>query len=233
SWYKNWANLYPEQNTMANWKFLMPDKNKLPLYLKKADQGVFYSFEESEKIAYFHINSFWDDCPNFKERVNDFNEKLKTKRDYNVVIDLRFHTGGDYTYSNKLATKPPKIINDDSKVFLITSNMTYSAAIVTAARVKYYAKEKIVVAGEEVGDRLKFWAESKACTLPNSGIKIYNPIKEHDWRDNKRNIFRTHFANFLYGVAAKDLKLDKEIGISFKDYQENKDPILEWIIKQK
>ncbi len=232
-WYKNWANLYPDQNPKANWKFIKSNKNKLPLYLKNADQGVFYTFDENEKLAYFHINSFWNDCPNFKEQVNEFNKKLKIKKDFNVVIDLRFHTGGDYTYSNKLATEPPKIINDDRKIFLITSNMTYSAAIVTAARVKYYAKEKIVIVGEEVGDRLKFWAESKACVLPNSGTRIYNPMKEHDWKDNKRGLFRTHFANFLYGVAAMDLNLDEDIKMSFADYQNNHDPIMEWIIKQK
>lgn len=232
AWYKNWANLYPDQFGQAKWKFIKTNKDKLPLYLAKADQGVFYSFEEREKIAYFHINSFWNDCPNFKELVDNFNEALKIKRDYTVVIDLRFHTGGDYTYSNKLATQPPKIINDDRKIYLITSNKTYSAAIVTAARVKYFAKDKIVIVGEEVGDRLKFWAESKACTLPNSGIKIYNPRKEHDWRDNKRSIFRTHFANFLFGVPAKDLKVDKEIGLSFKEFLDNRDPALDWIIEQ-
>jgi len=38
--------------------------------------------------------------------------------------------------------------------------------------------------------------------------------------------------NFLYGVGVNDLKVDKEIGLSFKDYKENKDPILEWIIQE-
>lgn len=232
AWWKNWANLYPVNDNEAYF-FLKSNKQQLPLYLREADQGVFYSFFDKEKIAYFHINSFWEDCPNFKERIDNFNEELKTKRDYDVVIDLRFYTGGDYTYANKLATKPPKIINQDKNIYLITSNKTYSAAIVTAARVKYYAKNRIVIVGEEVGDRLKFWAESKACELPNSGINAYNPRKEHDWKDNKRGIFRTHITNFLYGVPAKELKVNKEIQISFKDYLKNRDSILEWIIEQK
>lgn len=231
-WYKHWANLYPAEQEETDWTFLKSDKNRLPLYLKKAEEGVFYTFDDEEKIAYFQVNSFWDDCSNFKERVDNFNETLTTKRDYDVVIDLRFHTGGNYMYSNKLASEPPKIINDDSKIYLITSNKTYSAAIVTAARVKYYAEDKIVIVGEEVGDRLKFWAESEACVLPNSGTRIYNPLKEHDWIDNKRRLSRTHLANFLYGVPAKELDLDKAIGLSFEEYMENQDPILEWIVER-
>lgn len=127
----------------------------------------------------------------------------------------------------ELATKPPKIINEDKKIYLITSNKTYSAGIVTAARIKHYAKDKIIIVGEKVGDRLKFWAESVPCTLPNSGITIYNSKEEHDWKDNRRNIFRTHFPNFFHGVAAKNLKIDKKIKLSFKDYLDNKDSILE------
>ena len=102
----------------------------------------------------------------------------------------------------------------------------------TAARVKHYAKDKIVVVGEAVGDRLKFWAESERFTLPHAGIRVYNSMKEHDWKDNKRSIFRTHIPNYFYGVGVKDLKVDQEIGLSFQDYMENRDPILDWIKKQ-
>ncbi|WP_299439971.1 hypothetical protein [uncultured Aquimarina sp.] len=231
-WFESWANLYPISTNENSWSFIKKNTETLPLYLKNAEEGVFYSFNDDEKTAYFHINSFWDKCPDFKGKINDFANVLKTKTDYNVVIDLRFYTGGNYGFVTDLATKPPKIINEDKKIYLITSNKTYSAGIVTAARIKHYAKDKIVIVGEEVGDRLKFWAESVPCTLPNSGITIYNSQEEHDWKDNRRNIFRTHFPNFFHGVAAKNLKIDKEIKLSFKDYMDNKDPIVAWIINQ-
>ncbi len=231
-WFESWANLYPVKAAKSKWRFLKNDLSSLPLYLRNAEEGVFYSFNKKAKIAYFHINSFWEKCPNFKGKIDDFLEALKTNPNYDVVVDLRFYTGGNYGYATKLATGPPKIINDNKKIYLITSNKTYSAGIVTAARIKYFAKDKIVIVGEEVGDRLKFWAESKRCKLPNSGIRIYNSRKEHDWKDNKRGLSRTHFPNFIYGVAAKHLRLDKKIVLSFKDYQDDKDPILEWIISQ-
>lgn len=232
-WFESWADLYSAFANDDRWKFIKNDKSILPLCLRQAEKGVFYSFSDKEKIAYFHINSFWEKCPNFKDTVDAFLKTLKTKRDYDVVVDLRFYTGGNYNFATKLATKPPKIINDHKKIYLIISNKTYSAGIVTAARVKYFAKDKIIVVGEEVGDRLKFWAESKAYVLPNSRTRIYSSRKEHDWKDNKRGLSRTHFPNFIYGVAAKNLKLDKEIKFSFADYQANKGPVLEWILSHK
>ncbi|OJJ17991.1 hypothetical protein BKI52_29495 [marine bacterium AO1-C] len=231
-WFESWADLYAAFAKDNRWKFIKNDKSILPLYMRQAEKGVFYSFNDKKKIAYFHINSFWEKCPDFKGTIEKFLEILKTKRDHNVVIDLRFYTGGNYNFATKLATKPPKIINDNKKIYLITSDKTYSAGIVTAARVKYFAKDKIVIVGEEVGDRLKFWAESKVYVLPNSRTRIYSSRKEHDWKDNKHGLSRTHFPNFIYGVAAKNLKLDKEIRLSFADYQANKDPILEWIFSQ-
>ncbi len=231
-WYEGWANFLPAAHNEKKWKFSKKDKSNLPQYLKDAEKGVFYSFDDTKKLAYFQINGYWEKCPNFKEKINNFHQALKTKRDFDVVIDLRFYTGGNYGLPVKLATKPPKIINDDRKIYLITSDKTYSAGIVTAARIKYYAKDKIVIVGEEVGDRLKFWAESGVCILPHSGTTIYDPQKEHDWKENKRSISRTHFANYLYGVAAKDLQVDQLIGLSFEDYENDIDPVLNWIINE-
>ncbi|WP_350284557.1 hypothetical protein [uncultured Croceitalea sp.] len=232
SWFEAWADLYPIQDEESPWTFLKGKIETHPLYLKHAEEGVFHTFDEQEKIAYFQINSFWQKCPDIKVSIKVFHEILKTKRDYNVVFDLRFYTGGNYGVFTQLATKSPKIINDDQKIFLVLSDKTYSAGIVTAARIKHYAKDKLVIVGESVGDRLRFWAEGKAITLPHSKVKIYSAQKEHDWEHNKRSFFKTHRANYLYGVAAKNLDIDQEIKLGFHDYMENNDPVWEWIVSQ-
>ncbi|MEO0898373.1 MAG: S41 family peptidase [Bacteroidota bacterium] len=231
-WFESWANLYPKAGPDHEWRFIKSDTNRLPLYLQQAEKGVFFSFLEEEKIAYFHINSFWEKCPDFKGLIEDFHKELKRKADYDVVIDLRNYTGGNYGYAVKLASEPPKIIHEDKKIYLITSNRTYSAGIVTAARIKYYAKERIVIVGEEVGDRLRFWAESVPRILPHSGYRVYDAREEHDWKDGKRRFFRTHFPNFLYGVPAKELDVDQKIVPSFLDFMEDRDPVMEWILAQ-
>ncbi len=231
-WYESWANLFPNNQQINDWVFLKETKEDLPLYLKKANEGVFYHFDNEQKLAYFQINSFWYLNKEFRKLIRKFNKELKTKSDYDVVFDLRYYTGGNYNLATQLATDAPQILNDDKTIFLIISNKTYSAGIATAARIKHYAKEKIFILGEEVGDRLKFWSESEIVTLPNSGIRIYNPQKEHDWKDNSQNKY-SHKPNLKYGVAAKDLRLDQEITMGFQDYMADKDPIIEWIIINK
>ena len=193
------------------------------------NEGVFYTFLDSKKIAYFSINALWYKSQDFEGRIKEFLKELKIKTDYDVVIDLRYYTGGNYLKPSKLATKPPKIIDRDKKIYLITSPMTFSAGLVTAARIKYFAKDKIVVVGEEVGDNLKFWAEGDYYNLPNSGIEIQDSKYEHDWKDDKFILGRTFWVNLFYGVPAKDLKVDKEIKLSFENYINSTDPILEWI----
>lgn len=171
----SWADLYPNIAKDNAWRYVKNSKENLPLYLKNTEDGVFYKFMDDEKVAYFGINRLWGNCPDFKGEINEFLDILKTKTNYNVVIDLRYFTGGNYTLPTKLATKPPKIIDKNRKIYLITSNKTFSAGVVTAARVKHFAKDKIVIVGEEVGDNLKFWAEGITYKLPNSGLKFMIP----------------------------------------------------------
>lgn len=227
--YETWADLYPEYTKNDSWEYVLTKNDTLPLYLKHMNEGVFYTFLYENKIAYFSINALWYKSQDFEGRIKEFLKELKIKTDYDVVIDLRYYTGGNYLKPIKLANKPPKIIDKDKKIYLITSPMTFSAGLVTAARIKYLAKDKIVIVGEEVGDNLKFWAEGIRYKLPNSGIEIQDSKNEHDWKDNNFIPGRTFWVNAFYGVPAKDLKVDKKIQLSFENYQNGTDPILEWI----
>ncbi len=227
--YETWSDLYPDSTEMG-WRHMLGTNENLPLYLKHMKDGVFYKFLDAEKIAYFSINALWYRCPDFEDKIKTFIDELKTKTAYTVVFDLRYYTGGNYLIPLKLATKPPKIIDDDKKIYLITSRMTFSAGLVTAARIKHFAENKIVVVGEEVGDHLKFWAEGDYYKLPNSEIEIQDSESKHDWQDNTFEIGTTFWINAFYGVGAKDLHVDEPIRLSFRDYTDRKDPILEWII---
>ncbi|MEN1783976.1 MAG: hypothetical protein AAGF77_02455 [Bacteroidota bacterium] len=111
--------------------------------------------------------------------------------------------------------------------------MTFSAGLVTAARIKYFPGNRLVIVGEQVGDNLKFWAEGDYYTLPYSRIEIQDSKYEHDWKDNTFHFGRTFWFNALYGVPAKHLKVDKNISMSFEDYIALRDPILEWILNNK
>ncbi|MBZ9730117.1 hypothetical protein LB467_10505 [Salegentibacter sp. JZCK2] len=227
--HESWMDLYPDSTDMG-WQYVLKANINKPLYLENMNEGVFYTFIDSEKLAYFSINGHWDKSENFGDKIDEFIAELKTKTDYDVVFDLRYFTGGNYIIPVDLATRPPKIIDTDKKIYLITSNMTFSAGLVTAARIKYYAKDKIVIVGEEVGDNLKFWAERDNYKLPNSEIRIIDADAEHDWQDDNFTLGKSFWVNIFYGVPAKNLNVDKEIKLSFEDYMNGKDPILNWIL---
>ena len=40
-WFESWANLYPIDSKENNWQFLKKQTSNLPLYLKRAEEGVF------------------------------------------------------------------------------------------------------------------------------------------------------------------------------------------------
>ncbi len=229
--YETWSDLYPD-STETGWTHLLNTSVNQPLYLKHMNDGVFHTFLDSVKIAYFSINALWYKCSDFEDKVEKFIDKLKTKTAYDVVFDLRYYTGGDYTIPLDLATKPPKIIDDDRRIYLITSRMTFSAGLVTAARIKYFGKDKVVVVGEEVGDNMKFWAEGDYYNLPNSKIEIQDSKFEHDWQDDKFTLGKTYWINAFYGVPAGDLNVDKRIQLNFAQFINGKDPVLDWIINE-
>ena len=231
--YNAWENLYPpKSDTEDDWMHVLDSLGNIPFYLQHSDKGAFYYFLDSKKIAYFNLNTTWDRGVKLTDIINEFLDSLKMKQDYSVIMDLRFNTGGNFMLPLKLAKKTPKIIDDNSKIYLVTSNMTFSAGLVTAARIKYFAKDKIIIVGEKVGDNLKFWAEGVYYELPNSGLTIQDSKYAHDWADDKFVPFKTYWFNLLFGVPAKDLNVDKEIKISFAEYLKGQDPIIDWIIKQ-
>jgi hypothetical protein len=229
--YNAWENLYPT-DTSNNWKHVLSDLTAVPLYLQNSKKGAFYYFDYTKKMAYFNINSTWNRGVHLTGLINEFLDSISNYPDFSVITDVRFNTGGNYMLPLKLTKKLPKKLNDNSKIYLITSNMTFSAGLVTAARLKYFAKDKIVIVGEEAGDNLKFSAEAVYYKLPYSGVTIQDSKYSHDWQDNRFVPFRTFWLNLLFGVPAKNLDLDKEIKITFDDYLNGVDPIIDWIFEQ-
>ena len=83
-----------------------------------------------------------------------------------------------------------------------------------------------MVIGQEVGDRLKFWAEGKQFRLPNSKIRIRAATGYHDWQNNNYIPFKSFWINIFFGVPAKDLSLDYKVKNTFDDYKNGIDKVL-------
>lgn len=233
--YESWENLChlnSEVYENNGWKYVLNDANKIPSYLQSPDKAAYYKIVDSLHVAYLNVNCNWNKGLILNKLFDEFIDSIKKSSVKSIICDFRFNTGGNFMLSLKLAKQMPKYLPANSKIYLITSNMTFSAGIVTAARIKYFANEKIVIVGENVGDNLKFRSESRPVKLPNSGLSFQDAKYEHDWINNSFKPFKTYWFNIFFGVPAKDLKVDKVIRLSFNDFISKRDPIYDWIIKQ-
>ncbi len=84
-----------------------------------------------------------------------------------IVIDQRFNGGGNTDLTRELMKVLGAAARD--KVYIFTSEHTFSAGIASAAIAKQAAGTKARLVGAPVGDRLRWWSENPRRCLPNSG----------------------------------------------------------------
>ncbi|MTI30136.1 S41 family peptidase [Xanthovirga aplysinae] len=223
--YESWRNLTPSNkiyaDTVNSWLHVLTKQT--PVYLSNPNIPGFTTPIESLKALYIQINMSTE-IPNLLEEVKSSVEDNNVQ---NLIVDLRFNTGGNYLKQAEFSKEIPKLVK--GKIFIVTGNATFSAGICTAARLKYFAKEQAVVIGQEIGDGLTFWAEGKSFYLPNSKLPIRVTTGFHDWESNKYVPFKTHWLNIFYGVPVTDLKPDIFVSNYYDDYIKGTDKILEEI----
>ena len=140
--------------------------------LREPDASVFVAKLDDDKGLYIHISQVTgDDRGALSDQLKALSKPIAAGSLRYAILDLRFNGGGDYTETLDFTKELPKRIASDGKLFLLTDNATFSAALVTLARAKYFAGSRAVVLGERVGDRERFWAEAGTpLELPNSKI---------------------------------------------------------------
>ena len=221
--YNTWKELSPESGYIKSdytCIHVLDTFSSLPLYLQNLDKLAHVQKLKIPGSLYIQINK----CTRIKGLIKKVKDECKEHCIENVIVDLRFNSGGNFLELVKITKTIPRRIN--GKVYIIIGKPTFSAGICTAARLKYYGGEKAIVVGEEAGDRLQFWAEGKSFNLPNSQITIRATNGHHDWKDNKFKLFETFWLNLIFGVAVEDLSPDIEIELLFKDYIQGEDAVL-------
>jgi hypothetical protein len=151
-----------------------------------------------------------------------------------AILDLRSNPGGSYQKTARFVKKLPALIPDDGRIFILTSGNTFSAGIVTTARLKYYAGSRGEIVGEPMGDDPQFWAEAATrIVLPNSGLRVAYATGYHDWENGcpLSRLFRCYLPNYFLGVAAGSLEPTLPVAWSFADYRNGKDTALEAIMQ--
>ncbi len=114
-----------------------------------------------------------------KDALKTFESAIRTEKPVNLVVDMRVNDGGDLTTTRAFMESLAELL--PGRVFLLTSPMTFSAAISSVAFAKQAAPDRVTIAGESVGDRLMFFAEGDGIDLPNTRAMIGPGTERHDY----------------------------------------------------
>jgi hypothetical protein len=78
-----------------------------------------------------------------------------------------------------------------------------------------------------MGDDAKFWAEGRPVSLPHSKLRVRPAQGYHDWGKGCADLERCYWPNVVFGTPNVDLTPDRVIKLSFADYSEGRDAVLE------
>lgn len=190
------------------------DNSQDPLYLKNLDRICHFEYIPEEKAVYVRQSQVQDDpeedIPTFYEKVFTFIEENEVEK---LILDVRLNGGGN-NYKNKPVVtgiiKSEKI-NQLGKFFVIIGRRTFSACQNLINELDNYTQAIFV--GEPSAENINFYGDIRRVILPNS--KIPARLSFAWWQD------KPQWENEPW--MAPHLAVD----MSFADYVENRDPVLE------
>ena len=150
-----------------------------------------------------------------------------------MAIDLRWSPGGDYTKVIDFVKAAPGAIKSDGPLYIIVGPQTFSAALVTAAFLKYYGGENAVIIGSPMGDGEQFWAERGPLPfeLPNSKYSVSFATGYHDWANGCAGKHEYCFSqNLTHEVPAGSLAPGILMDPTYAEYASGRDIIMDLIL---
>jgi hypothetical protein len=208
----------------TGWRHVLDDL-ALPPYLARPSANYWHDYPAPD-LLYVQINAVKDQgSVSISQYLSDMLDEAGRKPARNAIVDLRFNSGGNYVLTNDFTRRLPEILPPGGRTYILTSANTFPAAIVTAARVKYFSGGNAILIGEPMGDRPQHWGEGGVTVLPNANIAIGYSTAYHDWGNgcSLSQITTCFLLNYVYGVPAGNLQPDVLIAPTFADYVAGKD----------
>lgn len=150
-----------------------------------------------------------------------------------MAIDLRWSPGGDYTKVIDFVKAAPGVIKSNGRLYIIVGPQTFSAALVTAAFLKFYGGENAVIIGSPMGDAEQFWAERGPLPfeLPNSKFSVSFATGYHDWANGCAGKHEYCFSqNLTHEVPAGSLQPAIPMEATYAEYASGEDIIMDYIL---
>ena len=164
------------------------------------------------------------------EFLGEMTRTINERKPRNLVIDLRVNGGGNLNTARDFMKSVPGLV--PGRIFALTSPWTFSAAISSLGYLEQAAPDRVTIVGEEVGDRLEFWAEGRPTTLPHSGIMVAFSTQRHDYMNACRAFTDCHGPVVRNSIAVPTLAPDIEAPWTIEAYREGRDPGIEAIVAE-
>jgi len=157
--------------------------------------------------------------------IRQFEGEIAAARPKNLILDMRFNDGGDLTTTRAFMQSLPGKV--PGRIFVLTSPFTFSAAIASVAYLEQAAPERVIIVGEEVGDRQMFFAEGGGIDLPHNKGMIGMGAQRHDYKDGCRQVKDCHRSVVRNPIAVASLKPDLAAPWTIEAYLAGRDPGME------
>jgi hypothetical protein len=220
-WPRRYLSPVPFPGDRRPWVHVLTNAAGLPLYLRQPDD-YFWAAELPGKTLFVQVNVVADKPQGvgLENFLDGMLLRIKKGRVHDVVLDLRSNTGGNSDLTMGFTHSLNDALPASGRVFILVSGNSFSAAIITAARLKYFGRGRTLIIGSPMGDGPIFWAEGRNMILPNSEISIKSTAAYHNWRDGcgLSDLLRCYLPNYLNDVPAGALTPDVIAPRRWNDY---------------
>jgi hypothetical protein len=141
---------------------------------------------------------------------------------------MRVNGGGNLNTARDFMKRLPELV--PGRIFALTSPWTFSAAISSIGYLEQAAPGRVTIVGEEIGDRLEFWAEGRPTTLPHSGVVISLATERHDYVNGCRAYTDCHGPVVQNSIAVPSLGPDIVAPWTIEAYRAGRDPGMQAIV---
>jgi len=224
---KRWLSSEPLTGMAGQWRAVEPD-HPPPISLTDFDKAFRSLPLPGTCTQFVQFKSNADQGgQNIKDFLSSTESSLRQVQPCNVILDLRYDDGGDFTNTYGFARDLPKLIPPAGRILVLTGPATFSAGISTAAFVKHAGQARVVIVGESVGDRLQFFSEGGSACLPNYPLCVAYETGKHDYQHACTDWDVCFWLNYFFQFRVKSLDPDEVIPLSFKNWRAGVDPVLD------
>ncbi|MGB7874990.1 MAG: hypothetical protein WBL25_11455 [Anaerolineales bacterium] len=217
---------------IPQWHGLPSQVTPMPFFLQEWDKPFHYQVIES--INGFYIRYGANDDVG-EHSIASFNKAVKDELSQNsysvLILDQRSNGGGDYTRTHNLMTSLPKLVGEQTPIYVITGPLTFSAGISSVAFLKASGGDQVTIIGTEIGDHERMWGETSLLTLPNSQLTMQFATGLHDYADGCYEFPNCYWLDFFHNVSVGSLSPEITIPFTFDEYVSGQDAAINFILE--